>query len=295
MDATPTDSTFTDSAQVSDDIAAVDCHAHAFHRGLSFAAARRFTPDYDAPAEAYLAELDRHDIASGVLVALSVLGTDNRYLLEALRLGAGRLRGVVAVDPLTDLPLFEDFARAGVVGVRVNLTGDLPVPAFGRGAWAEVVSECARRDWHVEINDRCARLSRSIEPLLARGVRVVIDHFGMPDRQSGAADPAYPQLLAAAASRRVWVKLSGDFRFGPAHARACAELLLQAFGPQRLVWASDWPFTQHEASERYAAQLAKLSAWVPDPAQRRTVLESTPAELFQFESARQPSPQNARP
>jgi predicted TIM-barrel fold metal-dependent hydrolase len=264
----------------------IDTHAHVFHPDLRFIEARRFTPNYDASLPRYLAELDRNGVGYGVIVALSVLGNDNSYMLESLRESAGRLRGVAGIDPATDLAKFDDFAAAGVVGVRVNLTGGLPVPRFNEGAWADAVAECVRRDWHIEINDRCGRLHESVEPLVAAGVRVVVDHFGMPDRTLGLADPGFARLIEFASSRRVWVKLSGDYRFDPKVADMAAPLLRRAYGPERLLWASDWPFTQHENSERYAVQMAKLDRWLPEPAVRRAVLVDTPSELFKFGAQR---------
>ncbi|MEJ8812846.1 amidohydrolase family protein [Variovorax ureilyticus] len=264
-------------------IDAIDTHAHVFHRGLKFIESRRFTPNYDAALDQYLSHLDEQGIARGVLIALSVLGTDNSYLLDSLRSAPERLRGVVAIDPAEDLDRLDDFASAGVVGVRVNLTGGLPVPDFRTGAWSEVAAELARRDWHLEINDRCERLTQSIEPLIDAGVRVVVDHFGMPDAKSGVDDPAFQQLLSFAASRRVWVKLSGDYRFGAELARQAAPLLVDSFKADRLLWASDWPFTQHEGTENYRAQLSKLETWVPNQSDRHVVLCETPAELFKFD------------
>lgn len=260
----------------------IDTHAHVFHPGLRFVESRRFTPRYDATLPRYLAQLDQHQVSAGVLVAVSILGNDNTYMLDSLREANGRLRGVVGIDPATDLAKFDEFDAAGVVGVRVNLTGGLPVPRFGEGAWAEAVAECARRDWHVEINDRCERLAESVEPLLAAGARVVVDHFGMPDRALGTTDPGFKRLLEFAPTRRVWVKLSGDYRFSAQVAEQAAPQLLETFKSDRLLWASDWPFTQHEGTESYAAQLAKLERWVPSVADRHTVLRDTPRELFKF-------------
>jgi predicted TIM-barrel fold metal-dependent hydrolase len=260
----------------------VDTHAHVFHPGLRFVEPRRYTPSYDASLLRYLAELDANGIAAGVLVAISVLGNDNSYLLECLRACPDRLRGVVQIDPSTDLAKLDAFGSAGVVGIRLNLTGDLPVPRLMQGPWAEALTECVRRDWHVEINDRCARLHESIEPLLAAGVRVVVDHFGMPDRTLGAADPGFTRLLGYASTRRVWVKLSGDYRLGAAAAEAVAPRLLRAFTADRLLWGSDWPFTQHETTEHYAVQLGKLERWLPNDADRRAVLGATPRELFKL-------------
>jgi predicted TIM-barrel fold metal-dependent hydrolase len=260
----------------------VDSHAHVFHRGPSFVPSRRFTPDYDAPLDTYLAHLDANGIARGVLIAVSILGNDNRYLLDSLSAYPERLRGVVAIDPAADLKNFDEFATAGVVGVRVNLTGNLPVPSFTTGPWAEVVAECVRRDWHIEINDRCARLHESVMPLVDSGVKVVVDHFGMPDRQLGTNDEGFQLLLKLGPTQKVWVKLSGAYRTSFEIAQAAAPLLLHAFGAERLMWASDWPFTQYESSQSYPTQRTAIESWIPDEQMRKTVMCDTPAKLFKF-------------
>ncbi|WP_167055619.1 amidohydrolase [Pantoea sp. Ap-967] len=260
----------------------VDTHAHAFHRGLSFVDSRRFTPRYDAAYSDYIAQLDQHGSDYGVLVALSILGTDNSYMLECLARAEGRLRGVVAIDPATDFKRLDDYSKAGVVGIRINLTGNLPIPDFCTPAWRQIIGFCRDQGWHIEINDRCDRLPLSVQPLIDSGVFVVVDHFAMPDSKLGINSPGFQWLLQAAESRLVWLKLSGAFRFGPTIADQAAPQLIKAFGPDRLLWASDWPFTQHESSESYALQVERRQAWLPTAELQRQVLWETPARLFQF-------------
>ncbi|MGE8059516.1 amidohydrolase family protein [Pseudomonas sp. NPDC089547] len=260
----------------------VDTHAHAFHRGLPLIQSRRFTPRYDASYSDYIAQLDDNGTEHGVLVALSILGTDNSYLLDCLRRASGRLRGVVAINPNTDFNRLEDYAAAGVVGIRINLTGNLPIPDFTSAAWNKIIAFCREHRWHIEINDRASRLSQSVQPLIDAGVFVVVDHFGMPDSKLGIEDPGFQWLLDAAASRLVWVKLSGAFRFGPETADQAAPMLIQALGGERLLWASDWPFTQHESTESYPLQLERQRTWLNSEELRDAVLWKTPAKLFQF-------------
>ncbi|MET0313856.1 MAG: amidohydrolase family protein, partial [Hansschlegelia sp.] len=77
---------------------AVDCHAHVI--GLPpkypFVAERSYTPP-EATAERYLAMLDATGMSHGVLIQVSVHGSDNRLMLETLRANPGRLRGVAVV------------------------------------------------------------------------------------------------------------------------------------------------------------------------------------------------------
>ncbi len=99
---------------------------------------------------------------------------------------------------------------------------------------------------------------------------MVVDHFRMPDRQQGIDDPGVRRLLAYAESRQVWVKLSGAYRTSFDVARSAAPLLLQTFGADRLLWASDWPFNQYESTQNYATQRTTIDEWIRDAKQRET-------------------------
>jgi L-fuconolactonase len=93
-------------------------------------------------------------------------------------------------------------------------------------------------------------------------LRVVIEHMGKP-RVDGPVDPAWRTAMAAlAADTRAVVKVSlsprpdefGDLvRRHPAGfpldgVRRHVDALLDVFGPDRLVWGSDWPVSRLTAS-----------------------------------------------
>ncbi|MCZ6343807.1 amidohydrolase family protein, partial [Escherichia coli] len=82
----------------------------------------------------YLGHLHANGLSHGVLVQPSFLGTDNRYLLDALQQAPERLRGVVVVA--RDIPrnALQAMARVGVVGVRLNLVGRA-LPDFAEHGW----------------------------------------------------------------------------------------------------------------------------------------------------------------
>jgi len=109
-----------------------DTHAHVIGdpREYPLASRRGYTP---APAslDDYLAMLDRHGIARGVLVQPSVYGHDHRCLLDALARAGGRLRGIAVPSPDATAQDLEDMHEHGVRGVRCNLIdpGSLS-PAF---------------------------------------------------------------------------------------------------------------------------------------------------------------------
>jgi predicted TIM-barrel fold metal-dependent hydrolase len=62
--------------------------------------------------------------------------------------------------------------------------------------------------------------------------------------------------------------------------------LLEAYGPDRLLWGSDWPHTNTELDRitTYPKMLQSLAEWVPDAATRRRILQDTPMRLFGFTS-----------
>ena len=274
------------SARSEEKILAVDCHAHVFTRDLPLAGERRYVPASNATIADFLGMLDRNGMSHGVLVQPSFLGTDNTYMLEALRREPRRLRGIAVVAPETAPDELGRLDQAGVVGLRLNLIGR-PDPMFHTEVWRRHLAHVAALGWQVEVHAEAHRLPGVLSPLLDTGVVLVVDHFGRPDAQAGIDDPGFRYLLTLGATRRVWVKLSAAYRNGPdgvgeRTAAAAVPLLRAAFGLDRLVWGSDWPHTQFEATASPATARQALDAWLPDPGEQRIVLADTPARLFRF-------------
>ena len=141
-------------------------------------------------------------------------------------------------------------AARGVVGIRLNLVA---APANWRpGADnAALTAKVAARGWQIEVQARGPVLACVLEWLLPAAPRIVVDHFGLPLDTAKGKDPGFTTLLQAATTGRVWVKLSAPYRFPGASARAAGRALIDAFGAQHLMWGSDWPWTQHEATVNY--------------------------------------------
>lgn len=265
-------------------ITGVDTHAHIFKRGLKLADARRYAPDYDATIEDYLSNLDANGLSHGVVVQPSFLGTDNSFLLEGLRAAQGRVRGVAVVPPTMSRGDLEELARAGIVGIRLNLVG-LPIPAFDAEPWPDFLKNVADLGWQVEVHREARDLEGVVAPLLEAGVHVVVDHFGRPDGQLGVDDPGFRYLLTTGRQRRTWVKISAPYRNGKDGAGESAALkaypmLRDGLGVDRLLWGSDWPHTQFEKSQTMAANRAFLDTMVTDAGERQRILAANPALLF---------------
>ncbi|QOZ37967.1 amidohydrolase [Bradyrhizobium sp. CCBAU 53421] len=262
---------------------AIDTHAHVFHRGLKLAPGRRYAPDYDAPLALYLQQLDQNGITNGVLVQPSFLGTDNSYLVECLKATGGRLRGIAVVDVGVGADELRALDRAGVAGIRLNLVGQ-KLPDLTSGEWTALLAQIRALDWQVEIQRNAGDLATLAPQLLDQGVKVVLDHFALPDPKLGIDDGGFQSVLKLGATRNVWVKISAPYRngaAGEAFAKQAYPLLRNAFGVDRLLWGSDWPHTQFEATQSYAKNRKFLDELVTDADERARVLAS-PRELFRF-------------
>jgi predicted TIM-barrel fold metal-dependent hydrolase len=256
----------------------VDTHAHVFARGLTLAARRRYTPAYDAPLAAFLAVLDTHGVAEAVLVQPSFLGTDNSFMLAAIKAAGRRLRGIAVVDPSVGDADLDELAAGGVVGIRYNLVGE-DAMRIARPDHVALLRRVAARGWQIELHVDGPALPPLLDLLLPLGAPVVVDHFGRPDAALGRKDPGLRRLLAGVGDKHLYVKLSGSYRSG-GRGGDYAPALLSTLGPQRLLWGSDWPFTQFEDKRRYEDGVAELDAWCSRGEQ--AAIAATSRNLFGF-------------
>lgn len=265
---------------------AIDTHAHVFLRDLPMPDKRRAPSGYDAPPEDYIKMLEANGMGHGVLVQPSFLGTDNSYLVAAMRKYPGRFRGIAVVDPAIAPKELDAMDAAGVVGVRLNLVG-LPLPPFASPVWKKFLGEVNARQWQVEVHQVGPQLKPIVEGLLAEGCTVVVDHFGRPDPKLGTDDPGFRHLLTAAKTGRLYVKISAAYRNG-ANGRGeevalqAMPMLKDAFGLEKLLWGSDWPHTLFEKDIRYEGQRRFLDRLLPDAKEREVVLSYAPRKLFRF-------------
>jgi predicted TIM-barrel fold metal-dependent hydrolase len=263
---------------------AVDCQAHVIGSppAYPYVPQRSYTPP-EASTDAYLHMLDATGMTYGVLIQVSIHGTDNRFMLEALRAHPRRLRGI-AVAPL-GLPTraYESLRESGVVGLRLNTL-------FGGGIGLDEIEEygalCRDLGWHLQF----LLDARNLPPLASRlgklPVPFIVDHMGHFPTSTGVASEA-TRTLVDLVRDGAWVKLSGAFRNtaeGPPYSDTVpfARLLAEA-APDRCVWGSDWPHPAHWGPMMNVGDLLDLLAdWVPDEPARHRILVENPGRLYGF-------------
>jgi hypothetical protein len=230
----------------------------------------------------YLGVLDAHGISHGLLTAPSFYGSDNGLLLDALASYPHRLRGTAIVEPTIGIDELNALQTQGICGVRLNWIKRSSIPDVSSPAYQRLLSMIRDAGMHVEVFLEGGKLASVLPHISKTGVRVVLDHFGCPSANEGVKGEGFQQVLSAVASGNTWVKLSAPYRLGGADPQAYVNALLLAGGPQRLMWATDWPWVGHEKEFTYQQCLDWLLAWIPDDETRRIILADTPRELFGF-------------
>lgn len=259
-----------------------DTHAHVFTTGLPLAEHCRYVPEYDATPAQYLAQLDRHHIDKAILIQPSFLGTDNSYMLEAIRQSPDRFYGVAVIDPDMPICAMETLKQQGIIGVRLNLIGQ-ELPDLTMPVWQQHLRHINALGWHIELHRPAADLVPLLGVLLAADVKIVIDHFGLPAGKDN--DPGFIYLLKYAETGKIWVKISASYRNGSAqkptdNTEMLMPLLLKHFGAERLLWGSDWPHTRYEDRMTYTKAIDEIYHWELTNTQRNNILSQSVIELI---------------
>jgi predicted TIM-barrel fold metal-dependent hydrolase len=272
---------------------AVDTHVHVFDPSrFRFDPATPYQPQpHECGTAADLARvLDAQGVDRVVVVnPTSGYGLDVRCLAHAMRTLGPRARGITRVPLGIDRRGLRALAARGVIGVRLDVLADP-----GAASSADAVAPLLRRlaDDGMLLDIQCERDQLvPLAPLLREiPVRVVVDHLGRPAPERGVRQPGFAALIALADTGRVAVKLSGAMRCSrrsPPYADVdrYVAALARHYGPERLVWGSDWPFLRSPLRVDYAPLLAQLAQWFPRAADRRRILVDTPARWFGFAGA----------
>jgi predicted TIM-barrel fold metal-dependent hydrolase len=266
----------------------IDCHVHVFDPSrFPYAPDAYYLPTgpETGTVEQLRATLDVHGVRHALLVGPnSGYGEDNRCLLDAVSGSGGRFRGVAVVPNRATTSELSALRDGGVLGVTLN-TALLGVDHYA--AAGGLLSSLAGLDMVADVQVVGDQLPVLVPLLVHSGVRILVDHCGRPDPVDGLDAPGFRELLGLGRGGRAVVKLSGLVKFSrrpPPHEDTWpfVRALIDAFGPDRCVWASDWPFLRAPVRIDYGPLLALFEELVPDRAARRQILWDTPRREFGF-------------
>ncbi len=230
--------------------------------------------------------LDAHGISKALLVGPnSGYNTDNRCMLDAIKHSKDRFKGVALVRNDASLGELQDLKAQGVIGAAMN------VSLLGVEFYSDIEPLLERLrdlDMFAQMQVQHDQLLPLRDMLVDSGAKLLFDHCGRPDPTQGVDQAGFAALLALADTGRAFVKLSSLSKCS-AHqhpypdAWKFVHALIDAYTPQNLVWASDWPFLRAPARIDYGPIVSLFEQLIPDTASRHAIQWETPKRLFGFE------------
>lgn len=245
---------------------------------------RTFLPDDLAPL------LEEASFDGTVAVQARELVAETDWLLELAEATPWILGVVGWVDICADdaEPLVERYAsRAKLKGLRL-LIHDRSDPEFAVSpAHVRGIGWLARHGLTYDLLLKPPHLGPAAR-LVDRfpGQRFVVDHIAKPDIAGGRLSPWREDIRELARRPNVFCKVSGlvteaDWAtWSTAQFAPYLDVILEAFGPSRLMVGSDWPVCTCAASYRRTLQVALDWSLQLGPAERADVLGGTCSRFY---------------
>jgi predicted TIM-barrel fold metal-dependent hydrolase len=247
---------------------AIDAHVHVWTpdtKGYPLAAG--FRRDQMLPPSFTPEELFDHarpcGVARIVLIQMSFYGFDNAYMLDSIERFPGVFSGVAVIDDGVEAPQAEmrRLAKLGVRGFRIyprNQPVDRWLDAPGMQAMWKCGGEDGLAMCHLVNPDALAAIGRMGEKF--PDTPIVIDHFARLGVSGEIREADLARLCRLAKNPRAHVKISAFYALGKKQAPyldlvPMIRRLLDAYGPERLMWATDCPF-QVQDGHNYADSIA---------------------------------------
>jgi L-fuconolactonase len=229
-------------------------------------------------------------IGAAVLVQAAPTVAETRFLLDVARNSRGLVRGVVGWADLGApgvAPILEELAANPLLKSVRPMLQDLEDRRWIAQPQVAIALEAL-----AELGLRFDALVTPRElPWLLETVRrhpdlaVVVDHCAKPDIGHAVWQPWAADIAALAADTSAYCKLSGLVTEAGAawtidHLRPYVDHIMACFGPQRIMWGSDWPVVTLAAS--YDDWLVTSDALLSGltPAEREVIFGGNAARFY---------------
>jgi L-fuconolactonase len=239
-------------------------------------------------------QLDSSGVVAAVAVQARQMEEETRWLLH-LAAEEPRIAGVVGWAPLIQ-PDIEHWLERHVadrklVGLRHVVQAE-PDEFLARQDFNRGVAALRRHGLVYDLLVLERQLPATIEFVDRHPDQpFVLDHLGKPRNDTGELEPWRTNLRELARRENVSCKLSGgiteaDLDWTPAKLRPYLDAALEAFGPRRLMFGSNWPVCE-AAGGGYGAWLDAVRAWAEPLSadERGRLLAGTAVEVYGLEIA----------
>mgnify|MGYP001164630499 FL=1 len=245
--------------------------------------------------EGLLHHMDRNEVAQAVLI--QCMGAyDNTYQTQCVRQYPERLVSVVLIDAARDdaSEALEREAEAGAVGLRLTpdarSPGADPLAVWRKAEALGLVVSCAgHRDGFAV--DGFAELIEAVPDL-----PIIIEHLGNINQPEGGTPPEalYRKVYGLARYPKVYIKIHGLGEFCRRNTPVLEpfpfeqpippllDLAYEAFGPQRMMWGSDYPPVSGREGYRNALQWTMDRFANKPDAERALIFGGTAVQVFKL-------------
>ncbi|HTP36253.1 MAG TPA: amidohydrolase family protein [Candidatus Acidoferrales bacterium] len=229
----------------------IDPHVHVWKHDPAFPFAQGANvPARDAAPETLLELMKANGVEKTVIIQVIHYRYDNSYLASVLKKYPGTFQGVARVDPLD--PAAPDhlsrLTEQGFRGVRLSPAGNATGDWFHGPLMPPLWKRCQELKVPMTVLAPITRMPE-VGLLLEKlpELTVVIDHMAdCPIDQPAELE----KLIALKRYPKVFVKISHAWSLSKQaypwrDVHPQIRRLYDAFGPQRLMWATDWPIIEN--------------------------------------------------
>jgi L-fuconolactonase len=266
----------------------VDPHVHVWKRDPAFPFAEGArVPERDAAPETLLELMKANGVARTVIVQVIHYKYDNRYLASVLKRFPGLFQGVCRVDPLD--PAAPDhlslLTAQGFRGVRLSPAGNAGGDWFRGPLMPPLWKRCQELKVPMTVLAPIARMPEAAVLLdKLPGLTVVIDHMAdCPIDQPAELE----KLIALRRYPKVFVKISHTWSISKQpypwlDAQEFVQRLHAAFGPERLMWATDWPIVENVSTYARALSVVRDEMKFLNAADKDWIMNKTIERVWPF-------------
>jgi predicted TIM-barrel fold metal-dependent hydrolase len=268
----------------------IDPHVHVWKHDPKFPFAQGArVPERDATPETVLGLMKANGVSKTVIIQVIHYRYDNAYLASVLKQYPGTFLGVCRVDPLN--PAAPDhlsqLTEQGFRGVRISPSGDAAGDWIGGPLMPPLWKRCGELKVPMTVLAPITRMpdvGRLLEKMPE--LTVVIDHMAdCPIDRPAELE----KLIALERYPNVFVKISHTWSISKQpypwlDAQEYVKRLHQAFGPRRLMWATDWPIVEDRSTYSRALSVVRDEMKFLNAEDRRWMLCQTIERVWKFAS-----------
>jgi predicted TIM-barrel fold metal-dependent hydrolase len=266
----------------------LDPHVHVWKHDPAYPfAAGAHAPDRDATPEMLLDLMHANGVSKTVIIQVIHYKYDNRFLADVLKRFPGTFQGVCRVDPL-DAAAPDHLAHLteqGFRGVRLSPSGDASGDWFRGPLMPPLWKRCSELKVPMTVLAPITRMP-DVAELLEKlpDLTVVIDHMADCPIDKPAE---LEKLIALKRYPRLFVKISHTWSISKEpypwpDAQQYVKRLYDAYGPQRLMWATDWPIVEGRSTYARALSVVRDEMKFLNADDREWILSKTIERVWPF-------------